>query len=130
MSRPKPKPDYVASDDCDLSPICSPLTVGQHTYDFTGQMVKRRHFFKRGELIFQQGEPAHLVYAILLHLGLRFKASGYFATQFTLTMTRSDIANYLGLAKETVIRMMQKLQQKGLIQTEGKQLTICKLASF
>ena len=60
----KTEPKYVACDVCRLSPICSPVNVGGHTYDFTGKMVNRRHYFKKGELIFQQGGQATLIYAI------------------------------------------------------------------
>ncbi|MCN4143957.1 MAG: hypothetical protein LC437_02445 [Thiohalomonas sp.] len=44
----KSEPDYVECDACRLSLLCSPVTVGDHTYDFTGKMVNRRHFFKPG----------------------------------------------------------------------------------
>jgi CRP/FNR family transcriptional regulator len=219
-------PKYVACDACMLSPICSPVSVGAHSYDFTGKMVNRRHFFKRGDMIFQQGEPAKLVYAIsagslkltvavkgaqrvidfripgelvdicslndgihtysaqaledtylceigketlndiasqipevqgrlmtvvnkelssiqktamllrgnvnseekiaafVLNLAWRYQVSGYSCTEFKLTMTRTDIADFLGVAKETVIRLFKKLQQSGLLDIQGKQLTI------
>jgi CRP/FNR family transcriptional regulator, anaerobic regulatory protein len=217
---------YVACDACNLTPICSPVIVGSHAYDFTGKMVNRRHFFKRGEMIFQQGDPSNLIYAIsagslklsvkvktservidfripgelvevsflkddvhshsaqaledtylcevgkdtlndiasqipevqgrlmtivnkeltciqkssillkgsvnseeklaafILNLAWRYQVSGYSCTQFKLTMTRIDIADFLGLAKETVIRLLKKLQQNGFIRIQGKQLTI------
>ena len=60
----KAQPQYVACDVCRLSPICSPVNVGGHSYDFTGKMVNRRHYFKKGERVFQQGQPATLIYAI------------------------------------------------------------------
>ncbi|MFK5895061.1 MAG: helix-turn-helix domain-containing protein [Pseudomonadota bacterium] len=221
-----PKPDYVACDLCKLSPICSPVTVGTHSYNFTGEKVNRRHFFKRGEIVFKQGDPASLIYAIsagslklivnvknservidfripgelvdvssfnngvhtysayaledtylceigkdvlndiasqipevqgrlmtvlsqelssiqkssmllhgnvnseekiaafVLNLAWRYQLSGYPYKKFKLTMTRTDIADFLGLVKETVIRLFKKLQQSGLIHIQGKELTI------
>ena len=220
------QPDYVACDVCKLSPICTPVNVGEHAYDFTGQMVHRRHFFKKGSYIFRQGEAARLIYAIsagtlkliadvkdsqriidfripgelvdicslnegvhtysaqalediylceidketlvdiasqipqvqgrlisvvnkelssiqksalflhgnvnaeekiaafVLNLAWRYSLSGYAAEKFKLTMTRTDIADYLGLSKETVIRLFKKLQQAELINVQGKLLTI------
>lgn len=220
------EPKYVACDACKLSPICSPVSVGTHSYDFTGKMVNRRHYFKRGAMIFQQGEPASLIYAIsagslklmvavkgtdrvidfripgelvdicslndgihaysaqaledtylceigketltdiasqipevqgrlmtvvnkeltsiqktsmllrgnvnseekiaafVLNLAWRYQVSGYSSTEFKLTMTRTDIADFLGVAKETVIRLLKKLQQSDLIKLQGKHLTI------
>ena len=221
-----PKPDYVACDACKLIPICSPVTVGNHSYNFTGEKVNRRHFYKRGEIVFKQGDPASLIYAIsagslkltvnvknsarvidfripgelvdvsslnngvhtysaqaledtylceigkeilndiasqipevqgrlmtvvshelssiqkssiLLHgnatseekiaafiinLSWRYQLSGYSHTKFKLTMNRTDIANFLGLAKETVIRLFKKMQQNGIIHLQGKNLAI------
>ena len=41
----------------------------------------------------------------LLSLSKRFKERGYSATEFQLSMSRSDIGNHLGLAVETVSRL-------------------------
>jgi CRP/FNR family transcriptional regulator len=222
----KAEPNYVACDVCRLSPICSPVNVGGHTYDFTGKMVNRRHYFKKGEMIFQQGEQATLIYAIsagslkltadvknsdrvidfripgelvdicslnegiynynaqaledtylceigketlndiasqipevqgrlmkvvsqeltniqkssmllhgnvgseekiaafILNLAWRYLNSGYSCTEFKLNMTRTDIADFLGLSKETIIRLFKKLQQNNLIYIDGKKVRI------
>jgi CRP/FNR family transcriptional regulator, anaerobic regulatory protein len=222
----KSKPDYVDCDACKFSPICSPINVGTKTYNFTFEKVNRRHFFKRGEVIFKQGDPASLICAIsagslklivniketervidfripgelvdmssfnagihsysaqaledtylceisketlndiasqipevqervmsmighelnsvqkssillhgnvnaeekiaafILNIAWRYKISGYPYTEFKLTMSRTDIADFLGLAKETVIRILKKLQQNGLISIQGKNIAL------
>ena len=219
-------PDYIACDKCHLSPLCSPVKVGEHSYDFTGKMVNRRHFFKRGEMIFRQGQQAELIFAIsagslklithvkdhdrvidfripgelidvcslnegtyaysaqalediylceigketlndiasqipevqgrlmkvvsqelltiqkssllmhgnvsseekiaafILNLAWRYKNSGYSYSNFKLTMTRTDIAGFLGLSKETVIRLLKKLQKNKLIDINGRNIDI------
>jgi CRP/FNR family transcriptional regulator, anaerobic regulatory protein len=43
------------------------------------------------------------------------RASGNSETMFDLPMTRIDIADYLGLTKETVSRMLSELRSQGLI---------------
>ncbi len=44
--------------------------------------------------------------------------------QFRLTMDRRDIANYLGLTIETVSRTLSAMQRDGLIEVQGKLVTI------
>jgi len=46
------------------------------------------------------------------------RASGVPETSFDLPMTRIDIADYLGLTKETVSRMLAHLRSRGLIRLQ------------
>ena len=56
----------------------------------------------------------------LLNLSSRFKRRGFSPTQFHLTMSRHDIANYLGLAVETVSRIMTHMQDAGMVEVERR----------
>ena len=58
------------------------------------------------------------------NLSTRFKARGYSADIFDLTMSRYDIGNYLGLADETVSRLISKFRDQKLIEAERKKITI------
>jgi CRP/FNR family transcriptional regulator len=60
----------------------------------------------------------------LINLSLRFQKRGFSANQFNLTMSRNDIANYLGLAVETVSRLMTHMQESGLIQVDRRFVSI------
>ena len=60
----------------------------------------------------------------LVNLSARFRARGYSANQFRLSMSRNEIGNYLGLAVETVSRVFTRFQQNGLIEAEGKEVRI------
>ena len=62
--------------------------------------------------------------AFLMNMSSRFASRGLSMSCFNLTMTRSDIANYLGLAVETVSRLFSKLQEKKLISVKEKEVTI------
>ena len=62
--------------------------------------------------------------AFILNLAWRYLNSGYSCTEFKLNMTRTDIADYLGLSKETVIRLFKKLQHNNLLKINGKKLSI------
>lgn len=67
------------------------------------------------------------VASLLMNLGSRFKRRGYSGVSFRLSMSRGEISNYLGLAIETVSRVMTRFQQKGLIKAQGKEISITNL---
>lgn len=60
----------------------------------------------------------------LSQLGQRYASRGFSAHDFRLTMTRSDIGNYLGLTVETISRLLSKLDKEQLIQVDGKLISI------
>ncbi len=49
---------------------------------------------------------------------------GYSAKVFTLSMTRTDIAKYLGLTLETVSRVLTRLESQGLVSRDRKNIRI------
>ena len=62
--------------------------------------------------------------AFLMNLSMRYKRRKLSATHFRLPMARSDIANYLGLAVETVSRVLTRLQTLGALKVEGREIEI------
>lgn len=60
--------------------------------------------------------------AFLVDLGRRYAARGFPGTRFVLSMSRSDIANYLRLATETVSRVLSRFRAQGLLRIEGRRL--------
>ncbi len=60
----------------------------------------------------------------LLDLSGRCQRSGMTGENLTLTMLRSDIASYLGLASETACRVLQRFQSMGLITVERRRITL------
>jgi len=62
--------------------------------------------------------------AFVMNLSARYRRRGLSDTEFYLSMTRSDIGNYLGLAVETVSRLITRLSKKGLIETKDRYLRI------
>ena len=60
----------------------------------------------------------------LINLSGRFKARGYSADEFELTMSRYDIGNYLGLADETVSRLLTKFKEHNILEAERKKISI------
>jgi len=60
----------------------------------------------------------------LINLSDRLKKRGFSATEFTLSLTRQEIGNHLGLALETVSRVLKKFHQDGLIHIKSKHVII------
>jgi CRP/FNR family transcriptional regulator len=73
-------------------------------------------------MIHQSAEQRLL--SFLSNLSQRLQAKGMPHSQFRLGMSRSDIGNYLGLASETVSRVLTKLQKTGAIELRRKRLTL------
>ena len=70
----------------------------------------------------------------LINLSGRLEARGYSANEFDLKMSRYDIGNYLGLADETVSRLISKFRDQRFINADRKKISIlnhdmlCKVA--
>ncbi len=68
--------------------------------------------------------------SFLTQLSERFKARGFSATEFNLSMSRNDIANLLGMAVETISRLFTQFQDQGLLKVERKHVHILDSASL
>ncbi|MCE9665945.1 fumarate/nitrate reduction transcriptional regulator Fnr [Halomonas sp. M5N1S17] len=62
--------------------------------------------------------------SFMLGLSERFRLRGFSPYRFHLSMSRSDIGSYLGLALETVSRVLARFQQQSLATVAGRELTI------
>lgn len=62
--------------------------------------------------------------AFLVGMSERLAARGFSPNRFALTMPRTDIANYLRLAPETVSRVLKRFQEDGLLQVDRRELEL------
>ncbi len=62
--------------------------------------------------------------AFLLSLSERLAERGFSGEEFSLSMSRHDIGNYLGLAKETVSRLFSRLESDGVISLDARRLRL------
>jgi CRP/FNR family transcriptional regulator len=63
--------------------------------------------------------------ALFVHsLGERLEGAGYDGTAFRLAMSRDDIANYLGLALETVSRVLTRLHEERIVDVDRRRVSI------
>ena len=63
----------------------------------------------------------------LIGLSQRYGARGLSDLRFQLSMSRHDIANYLGMAPETISRQFKRMQDQGLILINNREITIVNL---
>ncbi len=64
------------------------------------------------------------VAAFLVGMSRRLSERGFSATRFQLTMARTDIANYLRLAPETVSRVLRRMQNDGLLVVDRREVEL------
>jgi CRP/FNR family transcriptional regulator len=68
--------------------------------------------------------------SFLLDLSSQFEQRGLSGNLFELSMTRVDIANYLGMAIETVSRLLTQLQNEHIIEVEKRRIKIIDLSKL
>lgn len=62
--------------------------------------------------------------AFLLTQSGHQRQRGFSETEFTLSMSRTDISNYLGLAVETISRILTRFQSAGVLEVHRNQIWI------
>jgi CRP/FNR family transcriptional regulator len=65
--------------------------------------------------------------AFLIGLSRRLSARGFSPRRFQLTMSRTDIANYLRQAPETVSRVLRRFEHEGLLHIKQRDVEILDL---
>lgn len=60
----------------------------------------------------------------LISLSDRLKRRGFSASEFKLSLSRQEIGNHLGLALETISRLLKKFQEDKLITVQNRFITI------
>ncbi|MFB9068563.1 helix-turn-helix domain-containing protein [Pseudofulvimonas gallinarii] len=65
--------------------------------------------------------------AFIVSLSRRYARRGFSGTRFHLPMARTDIANYLRLAPETVSRVLRRLRTDGVLDIDRRELRILDL---
>ena len=68
--------------------------------------------------------------AFLVSLSRRYGSRGFSPTRLRLTMTRTDIANYLRLASESVSRGFRRLQDDGLVRVDRREIELTDLPAL
>jgi CRP/FNR family transcriptional regulator len=67
------------------------------------------------------------VCSLLLMIARRLRREGHSGPAIEIPMCRLDMADYLGLTKETVCRAMSRLASLGMIKTSGRHVVVIRL---
>nr|WP_297460407.1 helix-turn-helix domain-containing protein [uncultured Halomonas sp.] len=128
-----------ASVTLEKSSICEiPFIELEHLGQHTPALQRRLLRIMSRELTAEHG-TAHLLSrrsaeqrlaAALLDLSKRFAHRGLHAERLRLPMSRLDLANYLGLAPETMSRTVRRLEQRGLLRIVGKEVALSDIGSL
>mgnify|MGYP001568687422 CR=1 FL=1 len=96
--------------------------VRRLVYRFLGEALQHQHQLMQ-PLVGKTTASGRLA-AYLLSLVQRHENRGLPAHELYLSMSRHDIGNYLGLAKETVSRLFSRFEQDGLINVRARRLRV------
>jgi CRP/FNR family transcriptional regulator len=90
-------------------------------------MAQSVHQYQRTSLLIGTQNGEQRLAAFFYNLSNRFRARGLSGSSFRLPVPRCDIASYLGLAVETVSRLMRRFEEIELLSGKGRQITIINL---
>ncbi len=100
--------------------------VRQFMYRLLGEELQHQHQLMQ-PLVGKAAATERLA-AYLLSLVRRYESRGLPAREIRLSMSRDDIGNYLGLAKETVSRLFSRFEEEGMINVRARNLRVNDLA--
>jgi CRP/FNR family transcriptional regulator len=84
----------------------------------------------KNQLVISKRPAEERLAYFLISLSERLKRRGFSSSEFKLSLTRQEIGNHLGLALETVSRLLKKFQDEGLIVVQNRFIQIKNLSSL
>lgn len=108
-----------------LEHLCTTLPGLQHQMRrIMGKEVTEEH---QKLLMLGKMSAEEKIATFILSISRRMEERHWKATEFVLSMPRQDIANYLGLAVETVSRLFAQFQEAGIIHVDRRRISILNL---
>jgi len=126
--------EAVALEDSEVCDI--PFSQLEELFQDMPQLLRQFHRIMSKEISREQGVMLSLnsmsaqqkLAAFLINLSSRYAKRGYSDSRFQLRMTREEIGNYLGLAVESVSRLLTTFKKNGLIEVNHRDLELLDLA--
>lgn len=105
-----------------LEALCAELPRLQHQLlSLIGKEIASDH---ESLLLLANRSAEERLASFFLSLSMRFGERGLSRTEFNLSMSRQDIANFLGVAAETVSRQLSLLQEQGILSVHQRNVRI------
>ncbi len=108
--------------------------LGERLPQFQEQLIqllsKQIMMEQRQSLVVSQQSAEERLAAFLINLSRRFQERGLPSVEFHIAMSRQDIANYLGLALESVSRLFTRFQEQGMLKVSGKLVVLTDLTAL
>jgi len=128
--------EAVALEDSEVCEI--PFSRLEELFQDMPVLLRQFHRIMSKEISREQGVMLTLnsmsaqqkLAAFLVNLSSRYATRGYSATRFQLRMTREEIGNYLGLAVESVSRLLSNLKKNGVVDVNHRDLELLNLAAL
>ena len=84
----------------------------------------------KNQLILSKRPAEERLAYFLLSLSERLKRRGFSASEFKLSLSRQEIGNHLGLALETVSRLLKKFQEDEMIIVQNRFISITDISAL
>ncbi|WP_034292720.1 fumarate/nitrate reduction transcriptional regulator Fnr [Herbaspirillum sp. RV1423] len=128
--------EAVALEDSEVCEI--PFSQLEELFQDMPALLRQFHRIMSKEISREQGVMLTLnsmsaqqkLAAFLVNLSSRYATRGYSATRFQLRMTREEIGNYLGLAVESVSRLLSTLKKNGIVEVNHRELELLDLPAL
>jgi CRP/FNR family transcriptional regulator len=102
--------------------LCSNIkSVSRHIHSMIANDVRAHNSVL---MLIAQKSAENRVICFLKNISDRNKKRGFSATDFTLSMPRGDIANFLGMAPETISRLLSQLQDEKIVEFDRRNVHI------
>ena len=122
--------DAIALDEVQLCRFSFPriATLAQRLPNLQQHLFRlMSHDIGVASLFARDNSADERMAAFLIGLSRRLAARGFSPRRFQLTMSRTDIANYLRQAPETVSRVLRRFEQDGLLHIKQRDVEIVDL---
>jgi len=128
--------EAVALEDSEVCEI--PFSPLEELFQEMPILLRQFHRIMSKEISREQGVMLALnnmsaqqkLAAFLVNLSSRYVTRGYSATRFQLRMTREEIGNYLGLAVESVSRLLSAFKKNGIVDVNHRELELLDLPAL